>query len=366
MNESRLPALPESHFRPNEELKGLLQDIRVVEYRGLKDLSLTDVGRVNLIVGTNNSGKTSLLEALYLLARQTDTAGFRDISELRDESFLELCNSKGGRFQAEARASRGGQAISLHLVLDRRDQRAGEVEFGKFRVYLTIDALQGSHDQSARASETTSAPSGEVTWNAGVASGGILWVCRASLAVTYRNDFLRWHMRKAFDASLAAGTKETIVEFIREHLDPGVRNVEIDSQQRFYVTHDGFEVPQPLSSFGEGFRRILYLSLLVALSRGGLLLIDEIEVGIHVSLFKPFARFLHELAARFEVQIFATTHSQETIEAFLDDPHKPEDIVAYVLRKEEGRIVPERFAGTQLAKLIEMVGYDIRRYGSQR
>ena len=65
------------------------------------------------------------------------------------------------------------------------------------------------------------------------------------------------------------------------------------------------------------------------------------------------------------MQIFATTHSQETIEAFLDDPHKPEDIVAYVLRKEEGRIVPERFAGTQLAKLIEMVGYDIRRFGSQ-
>ena len=162
MNEPRLAAMPESHFRPNEELKGLLQDIRIVEYRGLKDLSLSEVGRVNLIVGTNNSGKTSLLEALYLLARQTDTAGFRDISELRDESFLELCRSRGGRFQAEARASRGGQEILLRMELDSENRGSGEVEFGKFEVNMRIGARQGSHLQSSRASETTSASSGEV------------------------------------------------------------------------------------------------------------------------------------------------------------------------------------------------------------
>ncbi|BAZ14450.1 hypothetical protein NIES4071_62940 [Calothrix sp. NIES-4071] len=50
----------------------MLNDLTVQNYRCLKDLHIKDFARVNLLVGMNNSGKTSLLEAIYLLVNQDD------------------------------------------------------------------------------------------------------------------------------------------------------------------------------------------------------------------------------------------------------------------------------------------------------
>ena len=47
---------------------GLLQAVRVRNFRGFDDLKVENMKRINLVVGRNNSGKTSLLEALFLLA----------------------------------------------------------------------------------------------------------------------------------------------------------------------------------------------------------------------------------------------------------------------------------------------------------
>jgi AAA15 family ATPase/GTPase len=44
----------------------MYKSIRIQTFRGLRDLRIDDLGRVNLIVGANNVGKTSLIEALWL------------------------------------------------------------------------------------------------------------------------------------------------------------------------------------------------------------------------------------------------------------------------------------------------------------
>src|SRR6476646_3231953 len=48
----------------------MLRDLTIQNYRSFKDFHVEDLARVNLIVGMNNSGKTSLLEAVYLLVNQ--------------------------------------------------------------------------------------------------------------------------------------------------------------------------------------------------------------------------------------------------------------------------------------------------------
>ena len=45
----------------------MYESIRIQNFRGLKDLTIENLGRVNLLVGANNVGKTSVLEALALL-----------------------------------------------------------------------------------------------------------------------------------------------------------------------------------------------------------------------------------------------------------------------------------------------------------
>ena len=47
----------------------MYQTFRVKNFRCFKDLRIEDLGRVNLIAGRNNTGKTALMEAMYLLAK---------------------------------------------------------------------------------------------------------------------------------------------------------------------------------------------------------------------------------------------------------------------------------------------------------
>ena len=46
----------------------MYESFRIQNYRGFRDLKLEGLARVNLIAGENNSGKTALLEALYIHA----------------------------------------------------------------------------------------------------------------------------------------------------------------------------------------------------------------------------------------------------------------------------------------------------------
>jgi hypothetical protein len=83
------------HFGMME--RPMLRDLTIKNYRCFKDFSIDDLARVNLIVGKNNSGKTSFLEAVYLLVNQGNPHALIEILESRGEqSFGRRFRSSGG------------------------------------------------------------------------------------------------------------------------------------------------------------------------------------------------------------------------------------------------------------------------------
>ena len=62
--------------------------------------------------------------------------------------------------------------------------------------------------------------------------------------------------------------------------------------------------------------RVLQLALKLFAAKGGLLLIDEFENGLHYSVQEKEWGLLFEVAERHNIQIFATTHSWDCIESF--------------------------------------------------
>jgi len=189
---------------------------------------------------------------------------------------------------------------------------------------------------------------------------GQRWLCRSELTSPFsanRPDTLA----RCNERSLKTGTKERIVRFIQKQVDSGLKNIELaDRFNRFLVSHDGFETAPDLSSFGAGVRRVFELGLLFAGARGGVLLIDEFESAIHTELLADFARFAHELATDHNVQVFLSTHSKETVDAFiLNDNTK--DIVGYALNRAAADKKVKRYDGERLRKLHEAVDFDLRR-----
>lgn len=99
----------------------------------------------------------------------------------------------------------------------------------------------------------------------------------------------------------------------------------------------------PISLFGEAIRRVTHIVLHILNAEHSVLLIDEIENGIHHENQRQLWKALFHLADAFDIQIFATTHSLEMICAFIDAGGKagPENAAYIELATEAhtGRIV---------------------------
>jgi AAA15 family ATPase/GTPase len=85
----------------------------------------------------------------------------------------------------------------------------------------------------------------------------------------------------------------------------------------------GFPALAPLAVCGDGVVRLFSFVVELTAVKGGVLLIDEIDAGLHYSVMVPFWRALRKLADEHDVQIFATTHNDNLIRsamaAFDDD-----------------------------------------------
>jgi hypothetical protein len=154
-----------------------------------------------------------------------------------------------------------------------------------------------------------------------------------------------------------------LLDLIRQ-FDPNVMNVEVASfaglRPAIYIKHSKLGVV-PLSVFGDAMRRCLLLATTMTnLGPGGVLLLDEVEVGIHTDALPKVFRWLADAAQQMQVQVIATTHSLEVIDALLASDLAETDLAAYQLEQAEERTECKRFAGSALKRLRYERGLDIR------
>ena len=349
------PRLPWQPF--NEITQSQFSSIHVERYRGIDGLVLDAPGRVNLIVGVNNAGKTSLLEAIYLLAHQNDERALLDAIRWR------------GRVEGEPDpvwlVEQLPHAVRIAGRFDHFPEDRAHVEFDvatepdpdiddqtSFLARLAVEAGYGNHAQSTDVVFFGDRPRR-------TSFEGRHWLCRSAFTSPFsanRPDTLA----RCNKESLEAGTKQTIIDFIRERVDPGVRAIELaDRFNRFLVTHDDFDKAPDLAAFGEGVRRVFEIGLLFAGVRGGVLLIDEFENAIHTELLVEFASLVQDLAAELDVQVFLATHSKEAVDAFVQDERRTDEVVGYAINRTDAAKA-RRYDGRKLRRLHDALDFDLR------
>ncbi|MFX1682508.1 AAA family ATPase [Mitsuaria sp. CC2] len=335
--------------------------VAIGRYRALNDIRFEGLGRVNLIVGINNAGKTSVLEAVYLLANQSDPRGLLEL--LRRRTRLDATGTPafavtqlppnatlGGRF-----GSLADNELALQIaVLDQPEDK--DEDWASYLRTLTIDtSYAGQRQHSATDFFAGRSRRTRLT-------GDPRWLCSSVFHSPFSlsdPDLLA----RCYEESIRLKLKERVVDFIRSQIDPGVRDVALANEhRRFLVTHDDFGEAVDLSSFGEGIQRVFLTGLLFAGARGGVVLIDEFENALHTGVLMEFTRFVHQLAIEFACQVFLTTHSKETVDAFLMNGYGIDEIVSYLLKREEsGKKSVIRFSGPDLKRAVEIGDVDLRR-----
>ena len=342
----------------NERTHSQFSTVRVNAYRGISGLALEGLERVNLIAGINNAGKTSLLEAIYLLAHQNDETALLDVTRWRGRMAgepdpvwltqqLQQVIHIDGHFDA---FEENGASLDIQRI-DEPDEDIKDQT--SFLTKLRIKSCYGGRDQSANVALFSDRPHR-------ASFQGQHWLCRSALTSPFGangTDLLT----EANEAALEAGVKAKVIGFIVEHIDKAITSIELVKEpNRFLVSQEGSDQASDLSSFGDGMRRIFEIGLLFASVRGGVLLIDEFENAIHTALLDPFTRIVQELAAEHDVQVFLTTHSKETLDAFIKNGYRTDDIAGYGICRGPDGAHARRFDGDKLLRLNRAVDFDLR------
>ena len=339
----------------HDNLAGNFSEMTIQHYRKLQHLHIQHLNRINIFAGKNNSGKTTLLEAVYLLSQLNDLNAFVELERFRGK-FTERFNpkwlDKNMTEQILFSALFGEKQISLSFT---KEQTTEHIDKNNYISSIIADA-EVENELFSSTIHVFSNKDPELYYQ----KNHIL--CHAAFTSPYRyNEGL---LKQAHALAVRERFIDDIISFIREKIDPAIVRIEmvnIEGENRFYVHSNAFEHSIDMTKYGEGVQRVFEIGLLLGYCQHGILCIDEFESAIHKSLLRDFSKFVHQLAERFHVQVFLTTHSKECIDAFIENDYKHEEITAFALaEKDDGSVEWKYVDGRRLASLLESINIDIR------
>jgi len=128
--------------------------------------------------------------------------------------------------------------------------------------------------------------------------------------------------------SISLTTKEDLVVDAIKILEKNILKIDFPSHKSYSpirIKVKNARDPIPLSNMGEGMYRILAMAMSLVTSENGVLLVDEIETGLHYEAQTDMWRLILETAKELNVQVFATTHSWDCIAAYQEALSQVED-----------------------------------------
>ncbi|MCP4110228.1 MAG: AAA family ATPase [Desulfobacteraceae bacterium] len=366
-------------------MKNHLENLTIHNFRGLRNLKLPGLGQINLLVGPNNSGKTSVLEAISVFCQPLNSSEWIETATRREIKKTNLLNAFKWLFPHaenqendlyEGKISISGQGAfslsELHAHYQELIAKDIPIEIPQDDSYNTQDALKTAQ-LNFRAVFGRDDNKQEIKRNfqfgymeQGSAITGIQQKENPQLPVTTVNSFthlLEKELIKKYTQAILSG-KETYTVKIIKQLDPDINGVIILSKEgahpSLYIRHNKSGM-LPLSSFGDGLRRILTIALHLSSVPKGILLIDEIELAVHKSALAAFFKKLITGCSENDIQLFATTHSLEAVDAFLSAASdNQEQVVAYHLPVSDSGNKVKRYSGDLLHRVRYNRGMDVR------
>lgn len=306
----------------------------IKRFRCFRELTIEPLARVNLITGMNNVGKTALLEAIFLqLGPNNPELAIRinalrgvttfDRSNIEEELWGSLFWSYDSSVPIELEnKNENGLRSSLRISLDK-----------PIATELPTGGNGNSHIQKSIGSMTTITPSRELKFvyadDSGQSGNARAFILGDGIKVELAllqpfplGTLLTTGNRtslddaKRFSKLEAVGRQDEIVPTLKL-LEPRLRRLAVLVLGGAPTINGDINIGRliPLPMMGEGTGRLLSLMLAIFDSPGGVVLVDEIENGLHYSVMVEVWKAIAAAARRSETQIISTTHSWECIKA---------------------------------------------------
>ena len=334
----------------------MFKKIEIRNFRAIRELDIEDLGRVNLFLGENNCSKTSILESIFLLTGCTNPKLILDIHAFRDLSFGGKDNLSFIFHDFDYKNTIKIKAITgeekEYRELEIKPVTSINSEFQQSQ----IDLKKETSYHSSRNSPSVNELSLKVEIKARhtpkrTINGKIKFLSNETYDV-FQPDFqdelkgvyvtpqiiLPENLQQELGEQIVNKQHQELIKILKI-IDPRIEDISF-VKQMVYVDI-GLTQLIPLGLFGDGIRRLLSIILSISNSKNGIILIDELENGLHHSALAQTWKAIIELANNYNVQLFITTHNIETLkslQAVLSNDEMQEfqgDIRSYTIRSLE-------------------------------
>ena len=365
-------------------MKDRLLNLKIEKFRGIKNLELNELNDINIILGDNNSGKTSILEAINLL--KSDNI-FNLFSMLKNRNlsydinnFIYYFPIHENNIKMHANLLKGKTNLDISyeeksVVFDKETYVAGLNEELKAAYSRLIDMSQqhGKEDKKIICKIKYNDVEKEYDFlNFDLKYGRI--------SENYSDDIVKIITETPFDHFkntlsimpdiLSSDSYSKMYIEVLRLFDSSIENVMIINNKNYPFIFDVYvkkenEDPMPLSIFGDGLKKVALLGSFLVKSRDGILLIDEIETSLHHKYYSDVFAFIVRIARAFNVQVFITTHNDETIKEFLKINEKYKDnkndiVNIYTIRNKKEKTYARLLKGSEAYEYIVLNGNEGR------
>ncbi len=356
-----------------------LKELDISGFRGISKLHLDEFKTINIFVGKNNSGKTSVLEAIFLLVGISNPELIVRINNLRelfvmsreDLRFIYYNLDYNSRLTVSGKFDQNNYTRSLTVTPNKSKIASNQPVFGKItpnkpnelvKSFNSIDDESTINELQIRFTvKEDHKRLSEFAAKLTLGEAGVTIEPSKNYKETIKGIFLpsRWtsasNLEKRLENILVAKQQRQLVEVL-SRIDPSIKDFQLINK----IIYVDLGLPRliPINLMGDGIRRLISILLSMYDAQDGIVLIDEIDNGLHFSAQKTLWRAIIEASKKYSVQIFLTTHNPEVLkyltELVTDEvPDFKNQVQSITIRKTGQEIVAYKYDFDKLGFSIQ-------------
>lgn len=314
------------------------EKMHIRAFKGIQDLEISSLNHINILTGDNNCGKTSVLEAIQLMRNPTEFSGILRIARERDiwRGFSGAATPYDNLVNLFPKSIK---QLTLGMEVIQRGQTRGVTLSGVTRTAMPDATLRPEPRY-----RWSSKPSVDEMSEINIFEGTLVYSDngtqnKQSVSFTDQTSLTDFRMKRSsatkiiyrptthyahgsvFGKILKDDGYKSLCLFILQIFDKNICDLlllksEDTGRAVEYIKHTEWG-NMPLSTYGDGIKKVLSIASGIADAVDGILLIDEFEMAIHAQHYEQIFSFIIKACQQMRVQLFLTTHSEEAIDAML-------------------------------------------------
>lgn len=361
----------------------MIQSVRIKNFKNFKDTTIDGFTKLNIITGGNNVGKSNLLEALYCLVGKSmhPCANITEVydnirkepltTESKNLMFYGLDTEKEIQIvttldsnqildlQIKFIASENQKVIESQIIpTAEQTQMSSQLNF---TLKKNNEEIYNDHLNIAKIPNFPPIPnqSGYNRQFKNFEPSQLQKLLPFESAVIIPSDYRQVHMIQAVSKICSNNQLE---EELNKHLnqfDNNIQSISFNTNNQLKLKVKNIKEKVPLSVFGDGLKKYLYIVSAFMADNAKTIYIDEVENGLHFSRMKLLLRCVIDFINDNKdgnLQVFMTTHNQEFIE-ILDQVIREKDFAhqtkLFCLKQDDQYVIPRTYYGENLEYYFE-------------